>query len=253
MRLSEAIRDAKRRGVTPIIGEVKVRSPRDGDLLGGRDPATLAEEMVDAGVIAVSVVTESKHFGGSLEMLHDIRDAIDAPLLRKDFITNEDQVHEGKGIDALLLICSMLGDPQLQELHLACLKAGITPLIEVHTENEVLRANSLRPSLIGINNRDIRRLETDGGNVSTTRRLAPLIHKGAVIVSESSITTRAEVEEAIKTGADAVLVGTALLKAVDTKEKVRELLGKSATPRLKSGVSLGDLYEGEGLRDNKRC
>ncbi|MBC7119977.1 MAG: indole-3-glycerol-phosphate synthase [Candidatus Methanosuratus sp.] len=225
-RLSDAIRDAKRKGVYPVIGEVKVRSPRDGDLLGGRDPATLAGEMVEAGAVAVSVVTEQKSFGGSLEILREVRRAVGVPLLRKDFITSERQVREERGIDAILIICSMLGDPRLEEINSACLREGIEPLIEIHSETEIARANSLRPSLIGINNRDILRLEIDDGDVSTTKRLAPLAHKGAVVVSESSISTRADVEEAIRSGADAVLVGTALLKASSVKEKLRELIGR---------------------------
>ncbi len=223
-RLSNAIREAKGRGVMPVIGEVKIKSPRDGDLLMGRDPVVLAEEMVEAGVVAVSVVTERKNFGGSSEVLREVRRAVDVPLLRKDLIISEHQLREAPGADALLLICGMLGRARLGELHSACLRAGIEPLVEVHSEEEMEMANSLRPSLIGINNRDISRLETDNGTVDTTRRLAPLVYKGALVVSESSISTMAEAKEAIKSGADAVLIGTALMKAGDLKVKLRELM-----------------------------
>ncbi len=225
MRLSDAIRGAQSRGVTPIIGEVKVRSPRDNDLLRDRNPVEYAIAMADAGVIAISVVTERERFGGSVKMLHEIRQAVDLPVLRKDFINSEAQVHEEESADALLLIYSMLGYPKLKRLHSACLLAGMEPLIEVHTKEEALRTNALKPLMVGINNRNIGRLETDDGNVSTTKELAPYV-EDAIIVSESSFNTRREVEEALGAGADAVLIGTALLNAMDLNEKLQELLGR---------------------------
>ncbi|MDH7556620.1 MAG: hypothetical protein QHG94_06770, partial [Candidatus Methanosuratincola sp.] len=131
-----------------------------------------------------------------------------------------------EGADAILLISSILGREGLARLLSACASEGLEPLVEVHTTSEMGVANSLGAPLIGINNRDIRRLETDGGDVGNTEALARLAHPGAVLVSESSIATRGEVLRAIGAGADAVLVGTAVMRAEDPGEKVRELIGR---------------------------
>jgi indole-3-glycerol phosphate synthase len=230
MKLSEGIIHAKRRGQIPIIAEVKLRTPRDGDLLRGRDPVKLAKKMADAGAVGISVVTEPLYFGGSMDLLQKIRETISLPLLRKDFVSSVHQILESKkaGADALLLIVRKLDNAKLMELYSACIRVGIEPLVEVHDSVDLQRAISLGAKLIGINNRDIQRLETDNGDVATTEQLLREFDKnslGALVISESSIQTRDHVLRAIKAGADAVLVGTALMKAQDVTKKLHELMG----------------------------
>lgn len=230
MKLSEGIIHAKRRGQIPIIAEVKLRTPRDGDLLRGRDPVKLAKEMADAGAVGISVVTEPLYFGGNMDLLQKIRETISLPLLRKDFVSSVHQILESKkaGADALLLIVRKLDNAKLMELYSACIRVGIEPLVEVHDSVDLQRAISLGAKLIGINNRDIQRLETDNGDVATTEQLLREFDKnslGALVISESSIQTRDHVLRAIKAGADAVLVGTALMKAQDVTKKLHELMG----------------------------
>jgi len=230
MKLSESIIDAKRRNRIPIIAEIKLRTPRDGDLLGDRDPVKLAREMADAGAVGISVVTEPLYFGGSMDLFREIREAISLPLLRKDFVSSVHQVLESKkaGTDALLLISRKLDDAKLTELYSACIREGIEPLVEVRDSVDLQRAISLGAKLIGINNRDIQRLETDNGDITTTEQLLREFDKnslGALVISESSIQTREHVLRAIKAGADAVLVGTALMKAENITKKLHELMG----------------------------
>jgi indole-3-glycerol phosphate synthase len=230
MKLSEGIIEAKRQSLVPIIAEVKLRTPRDGDLLRGRNPVELAKEMASAGAVGISVVTEPLYFGGSISLLREIRRAISLPLLRKDFVSNVHQVLESKkaGADALLLICKRLTDAKLRELYSACITVGIEPLVEVHDFVDLRRAISLGAKLIGINNRDIQKLETDNGDVTITEQLLREFDKnslGALVISESSIQTREHVLRVIKAGADAVLIGTALMKAEDITGKMHELMG----------------------------
>ena len=222
MRLSQAILSAKESGLTPIIGEIKARSPKEGDLLRKREPVKLAQEMVAAGVIAISVVTEPKHFGGSIQMLHEICKAVDAPLLRKDFITNKTQVYETRkaGANAVLLICCMLEDSNLNELYSTCTKIGIESIVEVHSKADVKRANSLGSLLIGINNRDLRTFRTD---IRTTARLMQMVPKDRIVVSESGISSKEDVEFLRKCGIHAILVGEALMRSDDIGLGIRRL------------------------------
>lgn len=226
MRLSEAITAAKREGRTPIIAEIKVKTPRDGDLLRGRDPVRLAEEMESAGAAALSVVTEPKHFGGDPRTLRDVAGSVGIPILRKDFITMKEQVHESKelGASALLLIFSMAPPKTIAALYGLSKRLGMETVMEVHSAQEMRAVSSLNPGIIGINNRNILMLETDSGDVSGTERLANLAPDHVLIISESSIETRDDVERAINAGADAVLVGTALMKAPSLRRKLRELV-----------------------------
>lgn len=218
------------RGVTAtdpvfLLGEIKVRSPRDGPLVGDRDPATLAREMVAAGAHGVSVVVESEHFGGSLQLLETVAAAVDVPVLAKGFFTTTADVDRAadRGADAVLLISGDLRTDRRARLVDYCLEAGVSPLLETHTRAEVETANDIDAPLVGINNRDIDRLELDDGGVKRTERLAPLVHDDAVILSESSLSSAADVSRAVAAGIDAVLVGTAILNAPDLPAKVDEL------------------------------
>lgn len=225
MTLSEAIRKFEDPDRTFLIADIKAKSPRSGDLIGDRDPGHLARKMVGAGAQAISVVIEPEHFGGDMEMLERVREAVDVPLLAKDFVDGRERIGEVKsrGADAVLLIGSMLSEARLKDLFSSCGRMGIEPLVETHTSGEIRLAADLNAELVGINNRDITKLETDPGGVGRTELLAKLVREGSLVISEGSIKSRGDVQRAVEAGADAVLVGTAILKAHDLGEKVREL------------------------------
>jgi indole-3-glycerol phosphate synthase len=223
--LSEAIRAARDAGRVPVIADIKPVSPRDGDLLAGRRPAELAAALTAAGACALSVVTESRHFGGSCDTLAEVVGATSLPVLRKDFITDQSQLRQTAeaGAAAVLLIVATIPPEALGPLFDEALDLGLEPLVEAHTQAELERALALSPTLIGINNRDILRLETDPGDVSTTADLAPRVPEGIVVVSESSLLTDDDVRRALAAGADAVLVGTMLLQADDPAARLTAL------------------------------
>lgn len=226
MRLSEAIKAASSEGKIPVIAEIKVRTPRDGDLLRGRDPVSIAMETEEAGAAAISVVTETKYFGGDLQTLRDVAKSVNLPILRKDFIKTKEQVYASKksGASALLLISSMIPLKTIKELNVLSKKLGMETVIEIHNPQEMKAVSRLDLEIIGINNRDISRLETDSGDVSRTELLAPLAPEHTLLISESSIMNQKDALRAIDAGADAILVGTALMKAPSIKRKLQELM-----------------------------
>jgi indole-3-glycerol phosphate synthase len=175
---------------------------------------------MDARPIAgLSVVTEPRDFGGSLELLHGLSRIVEAPILRKDFVHEPEDVQETveAGASALLLTVSLLADPLLSELHAAAKASGLETLVETHDRDEIDRVVSLglEPDVLGINNRDILVLETDDGDVSQTEGLASCVPPGWLVLSESAIEGPADASRARDAGADAVLVGTAILQAED--------------------------------------
>lgn len=224
-RYTEALRQNQKMGRIPVIPDIKSRSPAEGDLLSGRDFIALAGELEAAGVPALSVVTEAEHFGGSPELFSRIARAVAVPVLRKDFITTVEQVRESAdmGAAAVLLIAAMLEKRVLFKLFEKALSLGLEPLVETHSEAEIRVANELNPTFLGINNRNILELERDGGDVSTTEYLTALARPEALIVSESSISSPADVRRAIAAGAHAVLVGTAILRADDPAATYKKL------------------------------
>jgi indole-3-glycerol phosphate synthase len=169
------------------------------------------------------VLTEANYFEGSLDHLAAIRQEINLPLLRKDFIFDPYQVYESRayGADALLLIVAALSQEQLEELLSISHSLGLGCLVEVHNEGEVERALHSQARIIGINNRDLTTFTTD---INTTRRLLPLIPRGRIVVSESGIRNRSDVKKLKGWGVNAVLVGEALVTAGDVVTKVRELI-----------------------------
>ncbi len=198
-----------------MIPDIKARSPQEGDLLQGRDPVKLAKALAAAGAQVLSVVTEKEHFGGSLQMLHEIVQAVSQPVLRKDFINSRQQLREtaDTGARAVLLIASMLAKEQLYELIEYAHILGLEPLVETHNEEEIRSLNELDLSILGINNRNIVEMETDDGSVKTTEELAGLAKSGTLLISESAIASPQDVKRAAQAGAHAVLVGTAILQA----------------------------------------
>ena len=215
--LSAAILAAKRKRILPLVADIKPASPRDGELVGLRDVAGLAQTLVEAGACALSVVTELKRFGGSLQTLRRVCDAVKVPVLRKDFFSSAEQIQESKeqGAAAMLLILATTPDPLATDLYRLARELGLEVVVEIHTRQELERALALSPTIIGINNREILSLETDSGDVQVTEELAPLVPDGIVKISESSLQTEKDIQRAVEAGADAVLVGTAILKAGD--------------------------------------
>ncbi len=212
----------KRDGVS-LIAEVKMASPSRGILRQNFDPLNLARTYARHGAAAISVLTENKYFGGQLEHLLSIREKVQIPLLRKDFIFDSYQVYESRasGADALLLITAILGWGQLNELLTLSHELGLSCLVEVHNESEVEKALQSSAQIIGINNRDLRTFNVD---ISTTQRLRALIPQGKIVVSESGISRRSDIDNLKRWGVDAALVGEALLTAGDIAAKMRELL-----------------------------
>ena len=205
-----------------LIAECKERSPSAGMLQTPYDPIAIAARYAANGAAAISVLTEPEFFGGSLLHLKEVRARVELPVLCKDFIIDPIQVRTARaaGADAVLLIASILGNDQLPSLYELARELGMAALVEVHNKKELQRALSLEDAIIGINNRDLATMTTDRG---TTARLRPLIPQERIVVSESGISTRADVEELERLGVQAVLVGEALLRARDLDAKVREL------------------------------
>jgi indole-3-glycerol phosphate synthase len=224
--LSSAIRKAKQQGIVPLLADIKPQSPRDGNLVKGKDPVDLARTLSRSGACALSVVTESTHFGGSLHILRDVARAISLPVLRKDFISSVEQVEESKeaGAAAVLLILATTPESLVPMLDRRIQGLGMEAVVEIHTRRELDLALTLSPILIGINNRDILRLEQDEGDVALTEELVPLVPRPILTISESSLNTPEEVRRAIQAGADAVLIGTAILQSDDPGARVKDLV-----------------------------
>jgi indole-3-glycerol phosphate synthase len=186
----------------------------------------LARSMEQAGAACLSVVTEGPRFGGSLELLHTLATAVSLPILRKDFVTDREDVWATRehGASCLLLMVAVLDWPKLVELHGEARRCGLETLVEVHDEQELRQALTLDLDLLGINNRDIRQLETDDGTVANTLELLRSVPAGVRAISESSITTPDEARLAIDAGGAGVLVGTAILRAADVGESVRRMV-----------------------------
>ena len=208
---------------TRLIAEVKQASPSRGVLCSDFHPVELARKYAEGGAAAISVLTEVNYFQGSLDHLTAIREEVPLPLLRKDFIFDPYQVYESRayGADALLLIAAILEQEQLEELLSLSHRLGMKCLVETHNQGEVERAVSSQAEIIGINNRDLTSFTID---LDTTRRLLPLIPQGRIVVSESGITSRSDVERLRGWGVNAVLVGEALVTADDITNKMRELI-----------------------------
>lgn len=225
---SRAILGAREKGRVPLVVDIKPVSPRDGDLVGSRDPAALARMLDAAGVCALSVVTEPEHFGGSLDMLREVASSVSLPVLRKDFLRSPEDVDASleAGAAAVLLTLSTVHELEAPGLYRRIHSLGMEPLVEVHTPQELHFALGLtpEPTVIGINNRDITRLEKDDGDVGVTELLAPLVPEGVAILSESAMLTPEDVARAFAAGADGVLVGTAVLQAEDPAAFVAELV-----------------------------
>lgn len=207
-----------------VISEVKRSSPSKGHLADIPAPADLARSYARGGAAAISVLTERRRFGGSLEDLDAVRDAVATPVLRKEFMVDEYQFHEARahGADMVLLIVASLDDTELRRFHRLALELGMTPLVETHTADEVDRALELGAELIGINNRNLKTLEVD---LATFAPLAARIDGHAVVVAESGIMDADDAQRVADEGADVVLVGEALVRHGDPASAVASMTG----------------------------
>jgi indole-3-glycerol phosphate synthase/phosphoribosylanthranilate isomerase len=215
-----ALRESRSRPA--LIAEVKRASPSRGLLVPDFDPVGLARTYQQSGAAAISVLTDERFFQGHLDYLTAIRQAVDLPVLRKDFTFDPYQIYEARtaGADAVLLIAAMLSDDELRTLHKLTGELGMTALVEVRDEPEIRRALALQPRLIGINNRDLRTFQID---IETTARLRPFVPPDVTLVAESGIHKPADVDRLAQIEADAMLVGESLVVAEDTGAQVRKL------------------------------
>jgi indole-3-glycerol phosphate synthase len=208
-----------------LIAEVKKASPSRGVICSDFDPVKIARTYAENGASAISVLTETRHFQGSMNYLRDIKSALGSrcpPLLRKDFITDPYQVYQSRayGADSLLLIVAILTPGKLETLLELSHGLGMKCLVEVHDEAEVGVAIKSNAGIIGINNRDLTTFRVD---LTTTGRLRPLIPAGRIVVSESGIKDRNDVEMLKEWGVNAVLIGEALMSAPDIAARMKEL------------------------------
>jgi indole-3-glycerol phosphate synthase len=216
-----------------VIAEVKRASPSKGPLADIPDPAELAREYADGGARCVSVLTEKRWFGGSLEDLTAVRAAVDVPLLRKDFVVSSYQVHEARayGADLVLLIVAALDQNTLSGLLDRVESLGMTALVEVHDEEETDRALQAGARVIGINARDLRTLQVDR---TVFERIAPGLPNTIVKIAESGVRGPHDLIRYASAGADAVLVGEGLVTQKSPRDAVAELVtagSHPATPR----------------------
>ena len=207
-----------------LIAEVKKKSPSKGIIREDFDPIQIAETYVENGAAAISVLTDVRFFDGRLDYLSSIRQVVDVPLLRKDFTIDPYHIYQARvaGADAILLIVAALTKDQLREFMDIAASLSLASLVEVHTDTELEIALDVGAEIIGINNRDLRTFHTD---LATTFSLREFLPTGKIVVSESGIYTRADVESLREAGVNAILVGESLMRSPDIGEQVRKLIG----------------------------
>ena len=222
-----------RDGAVKIISEVKRSSPSKGALADIPDPAALASMYEAGGASVVSVLTEQRRFHGSLADLDAVRAAVDIPVLRKDFIVTPYQIHEARahGADLVLLIVAALEQSALVSLLERTRSLGMEALVETHSRLEALRALEAGASIIGVNARNLKTLEV---NRSTVEQVIDVIPQNVVAVAESGVAKAHDVFEYAKWGADAVLVGEALVTSGDTRSSIQDMVSAGQHPALRT-------------------
>ncbi len=206
-----------------VIAEIKRRSPSKGILRKNFKPAAIAREFEKSGASALSVLTDELFFGGSLEILKKVRAVTSLPILRKDFILDECQIYEAAlaGADAILLIAAILKPKEMANLSATANRLGLDVVFEVHNLADVKKVRPLHPKIVGINNRDLQTFEV---SLSTTEKLAGFFSKKSILISESGIFTREDVDRVKYAGAKAVLVGESLMRQAKPGEALKKLL-----------------------------
>ena len=212
-----------------LIAEIKFASPSAGLIRKKTDPLSIARTYEEAGAAALSLVTDYRFFGGEIEQLPRLKRAISLPILRKDFIIDERQVTESflYGADAVLLIARILSWQQLQTFLIVSRELGLDAVTEIHDREDLKKALDCGAEIIGINNRD---LDTFEVSLHTTLELAPLVPRNCTIVSESGITGVPDITSLQRSGIQAVLVGSSLMRSNDMAKKTRELVNCLQNP-----------------------
>lgn len=228
-----------------VIAEVKRASPSKGVLAAIPQPARLAESYAAGGASVISVLTEERRFGGSLRDLDEVRSAVGIPVLRKDFLVDAYQVTEARahGADLVLLIVAALDDSRLGDLHQQARDLGMTPLVEVHDAAELDRALAVEPLLVGINARNLKTLHVDPRAVTD---LLPRVPGEVVAVAESGVTGPEVVADYVRAGADAVLVGEALVTGARPAETLRSFLDAACAVRQEAAARSGPVVRAAG-------
>ncbi|MDD5711673.1 MAG: indole-3-glycerol phosphate synthase TrpC [Smithellaceae bacterium] len=208
-----------------IIAEIKRRSPSRGILREDFDHLRIANIYASNGATALSILTDNKFFGGDISFLSQIRDRVSLPLLRKDFIIDEYQIFQSRamGADAVLLIAAILSPSQLRDYGSLSLELGLHPLFEIHSDEELQPVLQARADIIGINNRDLKNFTTDLG---TAVRIAASVPRSKILISESGVRNRGDIEILQEAGIRIFLIGETLMNAPDIGLKLRSLLGR---------------------------
>jgi len=214
-----------------IIAEIKKASPSEGIIDKNADITKIAKQYEKAGVGAISVLTDKKFFHGDINFLPKVKAAVSLPILRKDFIIDEYQIYESKiyGADAILLIAGALSEQQLEKFIDITHQLGMECLVEIHNKQELVKLSKFieKIRIIGVNNRNLDTLET---NLSIIENLISEIPKNKIIISESGIKNREDVQRVKDLGVDGILTGTFLMKAEDKEKAIRSLLGPNSQP-----------------------
>lgn len=207
-----------------LIAELKKASPSKGIIREDFEPVNLAEDCASAGAAALSVLTDEKYFKGSLKYISLVKEKVNVPILRKDFIIDEYQIIESRAhdADAILLLANVLNFKVIQKYLDLGNDLGLKCLVEIHTEDELKAALDTSAEIIGINNRDLKTFKVD---IENTGRLITRIPDDKIVIAESGISKREDVEYLERLGVDAMLVGTAIMASRDIKAKIKELLG----------------------------
>lgn len=213
-----------RKGRINLIGEIKFASPSEGIIRKNMDPSRIGRIYEEAGVSAISFLTERRFFKGDIHRLPALKRALSVPILRKDFIFDEIQLRESVlfGADAVLLIAGVLSEERLRKLLFYSQELGLDSMVEVHDLPDLEKALRCGAEIIGINNRNLKTLEV---NLKTTLDLAPLIPEDRILVSESGISRKEEIRLLEGVGVKAFLVGTSIMRSDDMRKKIKELLG----------------------------
>ena len=206
-----------------LIAEIKFASPSAGIIRKEENPLIIGQTYEEAGAAAISLLTDKRFFNGSLEVLPQLKKAVSLPVLRKDFILDEIQVRESSmyGADAILLIVRLLSQRQLRSLMNLCKDLGMATLVEVHDRKDLEKALESDAKIIGINNRNLETFEVD---IRTSMTLAPLVPNRHITVSESGISNGKDIQSLMRSGINAVLVGSSIMKNDDVFGKARELV-----------------------------
>jgi len=222
--LYRMIKQRKREKLNPVIAEIKVYSPKHGDLIGKRDEMELLRAYERCRVAGISYITEKKHFKGDFETFKKICKHSSLPVLRKDFVTSKSEIERTSEVEAsaILLIARILGEDTIEFVDFS-IEHALDPVVEIHSAEDIKIAIESKTPIIGINNRDISNLEKDDGSVELTAKLSPLIPDSFVKISESGISSLGDLKVALS-HADAVLVGTAFMKAKNVEKAVKNFV-----------------------------